>query len=135
MRSHDHLSPFRITPDHDKRFGTTDKEGMNGVFVIPLPDRKHIAHIICSNGSDPAGGIPWEHVSVHIRYKNSKGKTHMRTPHWEEMAWVKRMFFLAEETVVEYHPAKSNYVNQHPNVLHLWRWKGGEFPVPPQICV
>ena len=52
----------------------------------------------------------WDHVSVSLR---------TRTPTWDEMAKVKRMFFDDEETVVQFHPKKSEYVNNHPYCLHL----------------
>jgi len=57
-----------------------------------------------------AGG--WEHVSVSLR---------TRCPTWEEMCYVKGIFFGEEETVMQLHPPKSQYVNHHPYCLHLWR--------------
>jgi len=51
------------------------------------------------------------------------------------MAWVKSMFFEDEETVIQFHPPKSEYVNYHPFCLHLWRIVGEAFPLPPSICV
>lgn len=47
-----------------------------------------------------AGG--WEHVS--ICPKN-------RTPDWNEMCLLKDVFWNEDETVIQYHPAKTNYVN------------------------
>ena len=47
----------------------------------------------------------------------------------------KDLFWLPEETVVQYHPAKADYVNTHPYVLHLWKQIGSEFPKPPKIFV
>lgn len=55
----------------------------------------------------------WEHVSV-----SSK-----RTPTWDEMCYVKRLFWDDEETVIQYHPPKSEYVNMAKTCLHLWRYK------------
>jgi len=61
---------------------------------------------------------------------------------WGEMSFVKEMFFLDEEAVMQLHPPRSQYVNQHPNCLHLWRPQtqaerdaindqdGKEFPTP-----
>lgn len=41
----------------------------------------------------------------------------------------KDMFFKEDEIVVQYHPAKSEYVNNMPNCLHLWRpTNGGKQP-------
>src|ERR1700722_9587657 len=59
--------------------------------------------------SDGAG---WDHVSV------SLGR---RCPTWDEMCWVKRLWFDDHETVIQYHPAAANYVNNHSFCLHLWR--------------
>ena len=56
-------------------------------------------------------------------------------PNWAEMCWVKSLFFEDGETVVQYHPAKKDYINTHPFVLHLWRKCGEPFPMPPVECV
>lgn len=79
--------------------------------------------VIASAGSEE---IPWEHVSI---------STKVRTPTWEEMAWLKGLFFDDEETVVQYHPPKSRYVNHHPFCLHLWRPIDVALPLPPTIAV
>ena len=69
-----------------------------------------------------------EHVSV-APYKRSY------TPSWDEMCRVKNMFFHDDEVVVQYHPAKSEYVNLLPNCLHLWRPINEKMPTPPSIMV
>ena len=58
------------------------------------------AHLASSKKNAPAvvvfsweGG--WDHVSVSFRN---------RTPTWEEMAEIKKLFFSPEEVCVEYHP-------------------------------
>ena len=76
--------------------------------------------IVWSNG----GG--WEHVSVSYRRK---------TPTWDEMCRVKELFFNDDETVVQYHPCKSEYVNIHQHCLHLWRKCGENAELPPKIFV
>lgn len=83
---------------------------------------KPYASVIWSNG----GG--WEHVSI-APYK------HSHTPTWDEMCALKDMFFHEDEVVVQYHPAKSDYVNNMPNCLHLWRPLGEVMPTPPSIMV
>ena len=83
---------------------------------------KRFASVIWSNG----GG--WEHVSI-CPFKRSY------TPSWDDMCRLKDMFFCEEETVVQYHPAKSEYVNNMPNCLHLWRPINEEIPTPPSIMV
>lgn len=83
---------------------------------------KLIGSVIWSFG----GG--WEHVSI-APYKRSY------TPSWDEMCRLKDMFFHDDEVVVQYHPAKSEYVNNLPNCLHLWRPIDEVMPTPPAIMV
>lgn len=73
-------------------------------------------------------GGGWDHVSV-APYK------HSYTPSWEDMCKVKDMFFRAGETVVQYHPAKDDYVNNMRNCLHLWRPQKERLPKPPTAMV
>lgn len=68
----------------------------------------------------------WEHVSI---------STQTRCPTWEEMCFVKDLFWDEEDCVVQYHPPKSDYINCHPRCLHLWRPIGLEIPRPPKILV
>ena len=48
---------------------------------------------------------------------------------------MKDLFFDDEETVIQYHPKKSQYVNQHPYCLHLWRPFNADVPLPPKELV
>ena len=91
----------------------------NGVFNIPLPSGER-ANVIISNG------LGWEHVSVSL-----KG----RCPRWQEMCYIKALFWGDEEIVVQYHPQKSKYVNLHPFCLHLWRPVDVELPTPPTSMI
>jgi len=75
--------------------------------------------------SDQGG---WDHVSVSVNKKN-------RTPTWNEMCFIKDIFFYDGEMAIQYHPAKSDYINDHKFVLHLWRSQHLEFPMPPKIFV
>ena len=92
--------------------------GIGEIFKIG----KRYGSVIWSFG----GG--WEHVSV-CPYK------HSHTPTWDEMCSLKDMFFRDDEVVVQYHPAKSEYVNNMPNCLHLWRPINEVLPTPPSIMV
>ena len=65
----------------------------------------------------------WQHVSVSYPY---------RTPTWNEMCFIKNLFWGEDATVVQFHPKKSEYVNNHPHCLHLWRHKSGH-ELPPSI--
>ena len=74
-------------------------------------------------------GGGWEHVSI-------DGKN--RTPTWDEMCSIKDMFFSDDECCVQYHPPKSEYVNNIPYCLHIWKPIGqysGVLPVPPSLLV
>lgn len=95
--------------------------GNNGVFRVRTPDGVKL-QIIASDG------LGWEHVSISPTHEK-------RTPTWDEMCFVKNLFWEPEEVVVQYHPAESEYVNLHPYVLHLWKPIGVDLPAPPSILV
>jgi hypothetical protein len=90
----------------------------NGCAYIDGPYRK--LTIIFSDG------LGWEHVSV---------STPNRVPNWAEMCFVKNLFWSPDDVVVQFHPARSEYVNDHPFCLHLWRPCGRSFPSPPSVLV
>ncbi len=97
------------------------QEGIDG-GVGKLMLGKTKVSVIWSTG----GG--WEHVSISPYRKNY-------LPSWEEMCLLKDLFFREDEVVVQYHPAKSEYVNNMPNCLHLWRPTREAMPTPPSIMV
>ena len=96
------------------RMGSDESYGNNGAFAI---GRLHII------ASDDYG---WQHVSVSLSD---------RAPRWNEMCRVKDIFWDEEDCVIQYHPSKSEYVNCHPNCLHLWLPVDVSFPIPPSIFV
>jgi hypothetical protein len=49
--------------------------------------------------------------------------------------FVKNLFWEEEEVVMQLHPATSQYVNYHPNCLHLWRPMHMSILHPPSILV
>lgn len=118
---------MKTTPDPRlkkwrKRFGVYDNaQGPEGAFIIPFDGATRLC-VIASTGGD------WEHVSVSPLRKQ-------RTPTWEEMAFVKDIFWSEEETVIQIHPPKAIYVNNHSFVLHLWRPTGATIPLPPPVMV
>jgi len=116
-----HLEQFRLTK------GTMKSEPGDkfGAFFI---GRGQVQIIIIASCGTPE--IPWEHVSA--RARTNKGE---RVPTWEEMCWLKSLFWEPEECVVQFHPPESQYVNNHPYVLHLWRCITTPFPQPPSIAV
>jgi hypothetical protein len=93
-------------------------DGNNGYFVIPFESYEF--DVIASDG----GG--WEHVSVSMP---------KRTPSWKQMCYVKTLFWDDEDVVIQYHPAKKDYVNMHEHTLHMWRPTGQELPTPPKLFV
>lgn len=104
------------------------KEGdRHGFFIIPdekIKDR--YLQVYASDGSS----TNWEHVSVVGVYKRNN-----YTPSWEEMCKVKDLFWTSDATVIQYHSPKTEYINMHPNCLHLWRKIGVKIDLPPTILI
>lgn len=93
-------------------------DGGNGTIYFPA--NKKPAFVIFSWGRG------WDHVSVSF---NNRCLT------WEEMCIVKDSFFREDECVIQYHPPKADYINNHNFVLHLWRPQAQTIPMPPKIMV
>jgi hypothetical protein len=94
--------------------GTGDPGKNYGFFVFgPL-------RIISSGCADSY--TDWEHVSVSCAN---------RCPNWQEMDLVKRLFWDDDETVIQFHPRRDEYVNTHEFTLHLWKHRDGHV-LPPQ---
>ncbi len=106
-------------------YSTTEADGNNGLFIIPKVGSRLFYFVIASDG------LGWEHVSIHL--ENDHGKC--ATPNWDDMCAMKDLFWEPEDVVIQYHPKKSEYVSNHPNVLHLWRPTGQTIPTPPKIMV
>ena len=121
MKDLTYLEKYRQRKDELMIYGTNGDSG-NGIFKLYVNNRSF--RVIASNG----GG--WDHVSVSPC--NTKRQS---CPTWDEMCTIKDLFFDPEETVVQYHPPKSDYVNMHPYCLHLWRPHATEIPRPPSIFV
>jgi hypothetical protein len=45
------------------------------------------------------------------------------------------LFWAEDECVVQFHPAKKDYVNIHPFTLHLWKPTESWLPAPPKEMV
>lgn len=69
----------------------------------------------------------WEHVSVSVSRKSDA------LPTWDEMCEIKKLFWAPDETVVQFHPAESEYVNVY-NCLHLWK-PPYDVVLPPKITL
>lgn len=121
---------YRVTQAHVRKnpqlasYASDESYGNSGAFLIPRKGKIN-SYFFIAIASDGAG---WEHVSVSI-------PSEKRTPTWEEMCYIKDLFWDEDEAVVQYHPPKSKYVNNHPYCLHLWRPVGYPLPVPDSILV
>lgn len=103
-------------PEEYRVAGNRDDEGM---FKIRYESFQ--LAVIASTG----GG--WNHVSVSLKSRN---------PNWNQMCFIKDLFFGENEYVVQYHPPKSEYINSHKHCLHLWQPnQGQEMSFPPSILV
>jgi len=97
-----------------------------GCFAIPSPVDKRLMTTLVSSG------YGWDHVSV------SRGQ---RCPYWEEMEYVRRVFFHPDECVMQLHPPLDEYITgEWPGrrsifTLHLWRPQESVIPRPPGILV
>lgn len=120
----------RITPEMHPILGSYEDIGNNGAFVIYKTNGRTL-FIIASDASNwDLGGIKWEHVSVHVKYNKRN-----QLPSWTEMCEVKNIFWDDEDVVIQFHPKKSEYVNNHDTTLHLWRPIDFIIPTPPTITV
>ena len=109
---------------------SSDKGNPYGAFRVPYG--LETLAVIVSDGSDwdelGLPGAKWEHVSVTT---SDRG----RCPTWDEMCYVKRLFWKETETVLQVHVPKDKHVNFHPTCLHLWKPVGVEIPLPPTETV
>ena len=100
-------------------YGSDNGAGNNGAFMYQnLVGTKF--KIIASDGEG------WQHVSV---------STENRCPTWNEMCAIKDMFWDDDDCVVQFHPAKKDYVNNHKFCLHLWKPTLQMLPIPESVLV
>lgn len=71
-------------------------------------------------------GCGFEHLSV---------STPVRTPTWEQMCFMKDIFWNDNEVCMQLHPKKEDYVNNMPHCLHIWKPINKEIPTPPSIML
>lgn len=105
-------------------YASTKEKGNNGFFRIPQSTMLSVVwyNVIAEDAGD------WEHVSVTKLIKGIAA-----TPSWDEMCMIKDLFWGGEDECYQFHPKKSDYVNLHDHVLHIWRPSPGseELPKPP----
>ena len=119
-KSGKHLNRYRV--DHPT-LGLSPRDTLYGCFEIH--DRREPLRVISGGertGDDSQDLTEWEHVSVSLPH---------RCPTWVEMCYVKDLFWLPTETVIQFHPSRLRYVNAHPTCLHLWRNPNAEIELPP----
>ena len=131
---------YRVT-DHPI-LGSNSSYGNNGFFIIPHP--KIAFYFYQCQVSD---GMGWDHVSISLikavhkvigRIRVAKKASMVmveRCPTWQEMCFIKSLFWDDEDSVMQLHPPKSQWVNNHPYCLHLWRPTDKEIPLPLGIMV
>lgn len=116
--------PHRIqSSGYESRYGDSF-----GAFRIPcaLKGVRVRLNVLAVSGEvsrkDFGAEYAWDHVSV---------STERRIPLWAEMAFIKYVFWLPEETVMQLHVPTKQHINDHPFTLHLWRPLLVEIPLPP----
>jgi len=118
---------FKVPNDYRIRtglMGSDIMQGNNGAFLIPyrLLTTEYGLFCIASDGMD------WEHVSITVHNVG-------RCPDWAEMCFIKNLFWDDTDTVIQFHPARPEYVNTHPHCLHLWRPISAIIPKPSPLLV
>lgn len=107
--------------------GASPPRSQFGYFEINFGGE--LLRVISSGGAttrSKRARVEWEHVSVSLID---------RCPTWDEMVFVKQLFWADDETVLQFHPMKSQYINAMPFCLHLWKAIGINHPLPPSDCL
>lgn len=102
------------------KMASDESAGWNGCFLVPLEG--HMWHVQISDGQG------WRHLSI----SNAQSRT---LPSWTVMCRVKESFYDDAEWVVQFHPPKAEYINDHPYCLHLWSPLDEKLPVPHYTLV
>ena len=102
------------------KYASDERMGNSGAFQIPNPFTNKSFMVLAS------ADYGWDHVSV---------STPNRCPTWDEMCYVKNLFWDAEDTVMQLHVPTSDHVNNHQFTLHMWRPQVVEIPRPPKEMV
>jgi len=119
------IEKWRLTKDKycgNDLLVSDETYGNNGVFLIPYKNVK--LFVVASDQ------CRWEHVSIHVECVKKK-----RTPFWEEMCFIKDLFWREDEEVIQFHPRKADYINCHPYTLHLWKNQDMIYELPPAVMV
>ena len=124
MKINDLVEKYRIITG---QLGSAPDTKTHGAFLVPTIERnkkkklkKAVIRVIMSIG------MGWDHVSVSLQ---------TRCPTWNEMNYIKNLFFDETEVAFQFHPKKTEYVNHHPYCLHLWRSHSQKIITPPTTLI
>ena len=123
---------MKTAPEKYRNLELSDASwGNNGMFQLPYDRDKNIwFNCMISDG------MGWEHVSITLFRRVMLKKIPIdRCPTWEEMCFVKSVFWNDDEAVMQLHPPKKDWVSNHPYCLHLWRPTIETIPLPMSIMV
>ncbi len=95
-----------------------------GAFRIPYPKTGQVMAVLANGAAEDSAW--WEHVSVSLPN---------RCPNWFEMDFIKDLFWLPTETVMQLHVPKADHRSLHAYCLHMWRPTKVEIPRPPALLV
>lgn len=115
---------FKVPEQFRIRHGimsSSELEGNNGAFKIKLKNLHNQTFFVIASDA-----FRWEHVSV---------SREDRCPTWPEMCAIKDLFWDIEDCVMQLHPPKTSYVDNHKYCLHLWRPKDKTIPIPDILLV
>jgi hypothetical protein len=107
------------------QMGSDETYGLAGAFRLIAPGGTLLV-AVSSGPASEANDTGWDHVSV---------SAENRCPTWDEMNWVKDLFWDKHELAVQYHPPESQYVRCHPYCLHIWACTTMPIPMPPMLLV
>jgi hypothetical protein len=130
------IARFRIAHPHFGG-GPDELRAWGGVYEIPFKakagafQQQVILRVVASRGGCPFGAEraehnDWDHVSI---------STKSRCPTWEEMEFIKRLFFERDECAIQLHVPPRDHVNNHEYCLHIWRPLKVPIPRPPADMV
>lgn len=117
MRPLKELMQYRRV-DWELRIGNAVLADQGGMFCVQAGETP--LKVMASTG----GG--WDHISV---------STPERTPTWEEMELVRKLFALPHETWVQFGLPERLHINVHPHCLHWWRKQHRDVLLPPASMV
>lgn len=118
MKDLDELNEYRRPHPLSREKG----DSSHGCFVVPYKKTKKVAILrIVASGSEG-----WDHVSISLEN---------RCPTWEEMDFVKRLFFKPDEVAIQYHVPVEDHISLHPYCLHLWRPHRVAIQMPPKWMI